>query len=59
MPKAKVVNLNNVCIMSGSGEGSSTENIGRGPWWETEPEQDGDGYVWVESKGQYVFDIFE
>ena len=52
VPAIKVANLDCSDIICTSGEGSSTENIGRGPWWETEPDKDSDGYVWVDAKGQ-------
>ena len=48
MPTLKVVNLDSCDIICTSGEGSSTENIGRGPWWETEPDKDSDGYIWAD-----------
>ena len=46
MPTLEVVNLDSCDIICTSGEGSSTEYIGRGPWWETEPDKDSDGYIW-------------
>ena len=43
MPTLKVVNLDSCDIIC-----TSTANIGRGPWWETEPDKDSDGYIWVD-----------
>ena len=48
VPAIKVVNIDSCDILAGSGEGSSTENIGIGPWWETGPDKDDDGYIWVD-----------
>ena len=48
MPTLKVVNLDSCDIICTSGEGSPKENIGRGPWWETEPDKDSDGYIWAD-----------
>lgn len=47
-PEFEVIESSSSSILAGSGEGSPTENIGRGPWWETEPDKDDDGYIWVD-----------
>ncbi len=47
-PFIRVVEVKSCDIICTSGEGSPTENIGRGPWWETEPDKDAHGYVWVD-----------